>query len=344
MPGRDDGFDPDRFRFRGLHPGIRIGTASDRYAGWIGQIYSEERYRGRIGKRAHKVGKKSFREEVLPVDSVEEYFDHFRVLEIDYTFYSAPLDAAGAPTRTFRILADYRSFMREGDFVFLKVPQVICARKLLRAGGLVENEDFLNPRKFTEQFYGPVSDIMGDRLGGFVFEQEYHRSETRPPVRELADRLDSFFSAVPADTRYHFELRTEAYITRPVLDVFEKHGIGQVLSHWTWLPTLRKQFADSGRRFSNSGRQCLIRLMTPLGTRYEDAYAKAFPFTGLIDGMLQPRMIEDTANLAAEGIRQGVQVNVIVNNRSGGNAPLIARQLVMSFVKGFAGNMPEGGR
>jgi uncharacterized protein YecE (DUF72 family) len=30
---------------------------------------------------------KTFIEEVLPVDSVQEYFEHFPVLEIDFTFY-----------------------------------------------------------------------------------------------------------------------------------------------------------------------------------------------------------------------------------------------------------------
>jgi hypothetical protein len=32
------------FLFRGLHQNILTGTARDRYAGWIGQIYSEGRY------------------------------------------------------------------------------------------------------------------------------------------------------------------------------------------------------------------------------------------------------------------------------------------------------------
>ena len=36
------------FHFRNLHPQIFIGTASDRYAGWIGQIYSADKYEGRI--------------------------------------------------------------------------------------------------------------------------------------------------------------------------------------------------------------------------------------------------------------------------------------------------------
>ena len=75
-----DAFDPDHFFFQGLHPKIHIGTATDRYGGWIGQIYTEERYKGRITSRSNKVGGKSFKEEVLPVECVEEYFDHFSVL------------------------------------------------------------------------------------------------------------------------------------------------------------------------------------------------------------------------------------------------------------------------
>ena len=58
----------ENYDFRDLHPKVRIGTASDRYAGWIGQIYSEGLYK--ISSRNSKVGGKSFKEEVLPVESV----------------------------------------------------------------------------------------------------------------------------------------------------------------------------------------------------------------------------------------------------------------------------------
>lgn len=80
-----------------------MGTASDRYSGWVAQIYSEPRYQGRMVKRSKKIGGRSFEEVVLPVDSVREYFDHFEILELDYTFYSVLLDAAGEPTRTFQV-------------------------------------------------------------------------------------------------------------------------------------------------------------------------------------------------------------------------------------------------
>ena len=76
----------DRYLFHGIHPHARFGTASDRYAGWIGQIYSES-HRDGIKSRRRKMGGRTFEEQRVPVASVAEYFEHFDVLEIDYTFW-----------------------------------------------------------------------------------------------------------------------------------------------------------------------------------------------------------------------------------------------------------------
>jgi len=86
------------FLFRDLDSNILIGTASDRYVGWIGQIYSEGRYEKGITRRSHKVRDKDFTEETLPVQSVAEYFEHFPILEIDYTFYRPLLESKGSPS------------------------------------------------------------------------------------------------------------------------------------------------------------------------------------------------------------------------------------------------------
>jgi hypothetical protein len=58
---------------------------------------------------------------------------------------------------------------------------------------------------------------------------------------------------------------------------------------------------------------------------YEDAYARAYPFDKLVDGMLQPEMVLETVAIVKGAIEKGVLVNLIVNNRSGANASLIAR-------------------
>jgi hypothetical protein len=68
------------------------------------------------------------------------------------------------------------------------------------------------------------------------------------------------------------------------------HNIGQVLSHWTWLSRLLKQFAHAGNTFTNS-ESCIMRLITPIGMRYEEAYALAFPFDKMVDGMMQDTMV-----------------------------------------------------
>jgi len=322
---------PETFHFRNLHPQVLIGTASDRYAGWIGQIYSKDRYEERITKRTKIIAGKNFIEEVLPVDSSKEYFEHFPVLEIDFTFYRLLLDQDGQPSQNYQVLENYHRHLKAGDRLILKVPQIITAQKIHRGDQYVENEAYLNPQIFTEQFYKPAAKLLGSNLTGFIFEQEYQRQKDRTPVNEMARALDRFFQAVPKDTRYHLELRTDLYLRDQVFEVLKKFGVGQVLSHWTWLPPLRKQLAKASGRFFNSGNECVIRLMTPLGMRYEDAYAKAYPFDRLIEGMLQPEMVRETVEIVKTAIEKGVLVNLIINNRAGGNAPLIAQAIAENF-------------
>jgi uncharacterized protein YecE (DUF72 family) len=321
----------NKFFFRSLHSDLFLGTASDRYAGWIGQIYSQEKYDKRISRRPKVIKGKTFSEKTLPVDSLEEYFKHFSILEIDYTFYRLLLDEKGKPTQNYFLLKKYGSFMTHQDYLFLKVPQTITARKVHQGREFVNNETYLDPKIFTERFYQPAVELLGPKIRGFVFEQEYHRQQERIPVPEMASSLDQFFNAIPEDDRYHLELRTESYLQDPVLEVMGKYGVGQILSHWTWLPPLEKQFQKSKERFLNSGGKALVRLMTPLGMRYEDAYEKAFPFDKMIEGMLHPRMIADTVKLMHTAIDRNIQLHIIINNRSGGNAPLIARQVAESF-------------
>ena len=43
--------------------------------------------------------------------------------------------------------------------------------------------------------------------------------------------------------------------------------------------------------------------------------------------MMDPEMIEDTAIIVKEAMKDKVQVNLIINNRAGGNAPLIAQKI-----------------
>jgi hypothetical protein len=47
----------------------------------------------------------------------------------------------------------------------------------------------------------------------------------------------------------------------------------------------------------------------------------------MIDGMLDPEMIEDILPIVNEAVQDKYRINLIINNRVGGNAPLIAQMI-----------------
>jgi len=332
----------EKFDFRGVHPGVEFGTASDRYAGWTGQIYTPGRYEGRITSRRKKLGGRTYEEKVLPVECVEEYFRHFGVLELDFTFYRFLLDEEGKPTGSYRTLEAYRRHLSGDNRVLLKVPQAVFARHLFRGKSYAANPDHLDADLFTRRFFEPATALMEPHLAGFIFEQEYQRAGERQEEKELASAMNAFFSALPGDRRYHVELRTEAYLKEPLFDVLERFGVGQVLSHWTWLPSLETQFRKADGRLFNSGRRCVIRLLTPRGMRYEEAYHRAFPFDHMVEGMMSRGMTEDTVRIMREVLKKNGEVTVIANNRAGGNAPLVAREVAGKFRKPEGSSETEG--
>ncbi len=333
-------FDPEAFFFRGIHPHLHLGTTSDRYAGWIGQIYTPGRYAGRVTRRSRRLAGRTFTEEVLPVESVEEYFEHFDVLEIDYTFYRPLLDADGRATTNFHVLREYARHLGPCDRLVLKAPQAFFAQKLRRGEAMVANPEYLDAEGFARRFYEPARNILGDALGGILFEQEDQRKSDRVPPERMADDLDRFLRAVPPDDLYHVELRTGAYLCRPVLDVLGACGVGLVFAHWTWLPPLREQLRRTRGRFTNRAGRVVIRLLTPRGVRYEEAYARAHPFDRLVEGMMTPGMVEDAVAVARAAVGAGRDVDLLVNNRAAGNAPLLAREIARRWLGSGAGTAP----
>ncbi|MEW6296018.1 MAG: hypothetical protein AB1467_07090 [Candidatus Diapherotrites archaeon] len=48
--------------------------------------------------------------------------------------------------------------------------------------------------------------------------------------------------------------------------------------------------------------------------------------------MLQPEMVLETVEIMEKAIEQEMEINIIANNRAGGNAPLIARLIAEKFI------------
>lgn len=324
----------EQLDFRSVHPHVRFGTASDRYAGWIGQIYSGH-YEDQVSSRRRKLGGRSYEERTVPVESVAEYFEHFGVLEIDFTYYRPLRDADGGATSNYRVLLKYAEHAPSDARFYLKVPRTYFSR-ILRGGSgrnvtYVDNPDFLNPDACVQQFYDPAVEILGDRLAGMLFEQEYQRQGESPSPEENVAELDGFFTALPDSVQPHVELRSEHLLAPPYFDWLEDRGIGFVFSHWTWLPPIRKQWRMAGERFTAADGNVVARLLTPMNVRYADAYEMTHPFDRVVDeisGTEQAKnMVMDVTALLYQAEKNTALLNVIANNRAWGNAPILCQEI-----------------
>lgn len=320
----------DQFDFRGVYPSVQFGTASDRYAGWLGQIYPEESYGDRVSTRRRSLGGNTFEERRVPIESVREYFEHFDVLELDFTFYR-PLREDGEPSSNAFVLSNYLDHAPDDASFLLKAPQQYFARTLRRGGDFVDNPDFLDAQAYLDTFHRPAVDLVGDRLDGILFQQEYQRVGDSPSPDANVDQLDDFFTTLPDDIQFHLELRSEHLLHDGYFDWLDARGLGHVFSHWTWLPPIRKQWARCGERFTADNDQAVTRLLTPRDTKYAEAYALAHPFDEpvpeLADTEQAHDMVLDATALTYRAHDQNVLLSVIANNRAWGNAPALVRTI-----------------
>jgi len=321
----------DAYDFRGLHPNVRFGTASDRYGGWLGQIYPPDRYADRVSTRSRKMGGQTFTERRVPIESVRDYFEHFEVLEIDFTFYRPLLEESGEPGSNYHVLSNYAEHAPANAAFLLKAPQKFFARSLRRDGEFVDNPTFLDADSYLETFHEPALDILGDRLDGVIFQQEYQRVADSPRPDENVDQLDDFFGALPGTPQPHIELRSEHLLRGPYFDWLAERGLGHVFSHWTWLPPLRAQWSMSGERLTAANDQVVTRLLTPRDMKYAEAYATAHPFEEPVPELSETDqahdMVLDVTALAFRAEANDAVLNVVANNRAWGNAPDLNRAI-----------------
>ena len=320
-----------RYDFRRVRPRVRFGTASDRYAGWIGQIYPR-RYATKTAGRTRTLGGQDFREEKVPVASVRDYFEHFEVLEIDFTFYRALLGDDGTPTSSYRALQNYADVAPDEARFLVKAPQMYVARTLRRGGEFVDNPNFLDADGCRKRFLEPLREVLGERTVGVVYQQEYQRVSGSPPPRENAEALAAFFETLGAGgPQAHVELRSEHLLTEAYFDMLQHAGLGFVFSHWTWLPRIRRQWKMAGERFTAANGEAVCRLLTPRDVKYADAYAQAHPFDApapsLSDTPGARDMVDDAAALIFQAEAQDATLNLALNNRAWGNAPDLGRAI-----------------
>lgn len=281
--------------------GIYIGTSSWKYEGWLGTIYTPERYftRGR------------FSQAKFDDTCLAEYAETFPIVCGDFSFYQFPSDAY------WRKL--FGSSPAALQFAF-KVPEEITVRKWptharygRRAG--LDNENFLNAEIFTRLFYEPLLPY-GARVALFIFEFGTFSKATFPDPAQFFEQLDAFLAALPSGPRYSVEIRNPEYLCPEYFSILRSNAVAHVFNAWTRMPDLPTQTAIAEAYTTGF---TVTRALLRKGRSYEQAVKQFEPYREMQDPIPETR--EALRDLIQRALGHQNPSFVFVNNRLEGNAP-----------------------
>jgi len=287
---------------------VFLGTSSWKYEGWLGQVYTPERYsvRGRFSERR-------FQQECLA-----EYAETFPIVCGDFSFYQFPP-------------ADYwqRLFASSGrDLRFaLKVPEEITAcvfpshaRYGARAGQT--NLSFLDAALFERMFLD-VLEPYRRRVAVLIFEFGTFPRRAFDNVRQFVDVLDPFLALLPSTFRYAVEIRNQEFLEPDYFDCLHRHGVAHVFNAWTRMPEIGRQMRLPDVFTTDF---TVVRALLRRGRPYEQAVATFAPYKAIQDP--NPETREAVRSLIARTTEDGKPLYVFINNRIEGNAPATIQAIV----------------
>jgi uncharacterized protein YecE (DUF72 family) len=289
---------------------IFIGGSSWKYEGWLGQVYTRERYlaRGRFSRR------------IFEAECLREYAETFPAVCGDFAFYQFP-------TEDFwrKLFAQAPPGFR---FAFKAPEQITCKafpihpRYGPQAGR--ENEMFLDSGAIKDLFLLPLA-AHRDKTALIIFEFGAHVGQAFRPagLPGFLDRLDAFLTSLPPEFRYAVEIRNPEFLEKDYFACLRSHGVAHIYNAWSRMPELREQVAipDSATADFQVCRALLRR-----GRPYERAVAEFTPYTEIKDP--NPEARESMRILIGRAGEENRMLFLFVNNRLEGNAPLTILSLV----------------
>jgi uncharacterized protein YecE (DUF72 family) len=298
------GFDRDALaaRLRALSgERIYVGGSSWKYEGWLGQIYSRERYLSR-GRFSHKL---------FEAECLKEYAETFPAVCGDFAFYQFPTDEFWR--KLFALTPPHFRFA-------FKVPeQVTCkvfpahARYGPQAGR--ENEAFLDAQMLREMFLRPLM-LYREQTAVLIFEFGAFGRKSFEELSAFLDRLNPFLAALPKEFRYAVEIRNPEFLERDYFSCLRNHGVAHVYNAWSRMPELRHQMAIPD---SVTADFQVCRALLRRGRVYEEAVKSFQPYTEVQDP--NPEARESMRILIGRARENKEFLFLFVNNRLEGNAP-----------------------
>jgi uncharacterized protein YecE (DUF72 family) len=281
--------------------GVFIGTSSWKYEGWLGQIYSRQRYmtRGRFSQ-------KLFNDACL-----SEYAETFPIVCGDFSFYQFP-----SPDYWRKLFASTPATLQ---FAF-KAPEDVTVKQFprhprygTRAGD--DNSSFLNAALFQSAFLDLLAPYQ-PRVATLIFEFGSFARPSYPDVGAFLQELDHFLAALPGGFRYAVEIRNPEFLTREYFDCLRGHRVAHVFNAWTRMPEIGIQMR---LRDAYTADFTVARALLRRGRAYEEAVAKFTPYAHVKDR--NPETREALGLLIGRARQRHEPSYIFVNNRLEGNAP-----------------------
>jgi uncharacterized protein YecE (DUF72 family) len=276
---------------------VFIGTSSWKYDGWIGQIYSRERYLSR-----GKFSQKHFEAECLA-----EFAETFPIVCGDFSFYQFP-----TPEFWKKLFSSAPAQLKFA----LKVPEEVTVEAFprhprygARAGRT--NEAYLSVDAFRAMFLEPLEPYR-ERISCLIFEFGA-RGAT---AEEFLAQIVPFFDALPETFRYAVEVRNREFLVAPYFEALSEHHAAHVFNAWTKMPPLHEQIAIPGAFTADF---TVVRALLRAGRAYETAVAQFAPYNKIQDE--NPEGRQALRDVIARMRAEKLTGYIFVNNRFEGNSP-----------------------
>jgi uncharacterized protein YecE (DUF72 family) len=241
--------------------GIYVGTSSWKYPGWLGLLYTPERYRTR-----GKLSRAKFEKTCL-----YEYAKVFKTVCLDGGLYQFPTSKMLEPIFA-QVPTDFQLSLKvTEDITVKKFPDLPRYGK--RAGKT--NEHFLDADLFIASYLGPLEPHR-EQIGAIIFEFSHIRSGDWSRGRDFVAALDAFLDRLPRGWNYSVEVRNESLLQPEYFAVLRKHGIAHTLNNWSRMPSVLAQMEIP---HSITADFLTARFLLKPGRTYEQAVEKFEPYT-----------------------------------------------------------------
>ena len=284
--------------------GIFMGTSSWKYPGWMGQLYTAERYTYR-----GKVSKSRFEKHCL-----EEYSGIFPSVCVDASFYRFPGEnylqhLAGQAPSGFRFshkvtdtitIKHFPRHARHGEF----------------AGK--NNPCYLNADIFLQSFLRPLQPYR-EKTGLIIFEFGRFYPRDYQYGRDFVRDLDAFLGKLPAgEWDFGIEIRNSSFLTNTYFETLSRHRVGHVYNQWHRMPSIARQLRLHIPDRSAAPVGC--RLLLKNGRDYATAVEAFEPYDRIQEEQLEVRAASANLIRLLREKPEGRRSYIYVNNRLEGNA------------------------